>query len=314
MSQILDGKIILGESSKKSMGGTELMMQRMIEHIPEKTFQGYQIIHSRIPDELSEDHERIMVFHDLPHDPMYDKLRDESFRNKFSKFVFVSNWQMQYFNLVHGIPYDKSVVIKNSIETFPAREPEQPETVRLIYHTTPHRGLEILIPSFNKIKEMFPDLAVSLDVYSSFEIYGWRERDEKYKDLFDLAKRSSNITYHGFKPNDVVRKALSNSHIFAYPSIWPETSCLAAIEAMSAGLCVVHPNYGALPETCGHFGFSYQWSENKNNHANIFTEMLYNTILYIQRNGLNNSLQKHIIDAHHNNDVMANMWTQILKK
>ena len=41
------------------------------------------------------------------------------------------------------------------------------------------------------------------------------------------------MTYHGFKPNDVVRKALSEAHIFAYPSIWVETSCISAIEAMS---------------------------------------------------------------------------------
>ena len=87
---------------------------------------------------------------------------------------------------------------------------------------------------------------IHFDVYSSFEAYGWKERDKPYEEVFKTIREHDGMTYHGFKPNDVVRKALSEAHIFAYPSIWVETSCISAIEAMSAGVQIVCPNLGAL--------------------------------------------------------------------
>ena len=90
---------------------------------------------------------------------------------------------------------------------------------------------------------------VHLDVFSSFNAYGWAERDEPYQELFDKIEAHPQMTYHGFKPNNIVRNALQKAHIFAYPSIWMETSCIALMEAMSAGLMCVHPNLAALPET-----------------------------------------------------------------
>ena len=109
------------------------------------------------------------------------------------------------------------------------------DTFNLIYHTTPHRGLEVLVPVIdflaNKGKK------IHLDVYSSFKMYGWENRDEPYQKVFDKIKAHDNMTYHGYQPNDVIRKALKKAHMFSYPNIWPETSCIAMIEAM---LSLIH--------------------------------------------------------------------------
>jgi glycosyltransferase involved in cell wall biosynthesis len=189
---------------------------------------------------------------------------------------------MQLYNLTSGLHYKECIVIKNAIEPIPMGKKEYDGTVRLIYHTTPHRGLEILIPVFEELCKMHDNL--HLDVYSSFEIYGWKERDEQYQELFDRCKANEKITYHGSVSNEEIREALVKSHIFAYPSIWPETSCLAAMEALSAKNIVVCPNFAALPETCAGFAMMYPYNENKNHHAIQFAHTLNGAIMNVQKN------------------------------
>ena len=67
-------------------------------------------------------------------------------------------------------------------------------------------------------------------------------------------------------------------HIFAYPSIWPETSCIAAIESLAAGCQVVTTNLGALPETCSPFGTFIEYDKNFNNLEKNFTKILVSSV------------------------------------
>lgn len=261
----------VNELNKNARGGTELMQERLHRSIPAELLNKFQIIPSRVR-ELDPDKKKILWLHDLPHDPESEHLKDPELRKRFSKIVAVSDWQMQMYNIISGVPYAESFVIKNAIDPIPVEKKEYNGTVNLIYHTTPHRGLEILIPVFEELSRIHDN--IHLDVYSSFSIYGWEERDRQYQQLFDRCRAHPKITYHGAVPNEEIRTALVKSHIFAYPSIWPETSCLAAIEAMSAMNLVVCPNFAALSETCSNFAMMYQFNENKNLHAVQFAHTL----------------------------------------
>lgn len=261
----------VNELNKNARGGTELMQERLHRSIPAELLNKFQIIPSRVR-ELDPDKKKILWLHDLPHDPESEHLKDPELRKRFSKIVAVSDWQMQMYNIISGVPYAESFVIKNAIDPIPLEKKEYNGTVNLIYHTTPHRGLEILIPVFEELSRIHDN--IHLDVYSSFSIYGWEERDKQYQQLFDRCRAHPKITYHGAVPNEEIRQALVKSHIFAYPSIWPETSCLAAIEAMSAMNLVVCPNFAALSETCSNFAMMYQFNENKNLHAVQFAHTL----------------------------------------
>lgn len=300
------------ELSKNAKGGTELMLERLHESVNPELLKEFQIIPSRVRD-LNEDKLRVLWIHDLPGDPESEHLKNEGW-NKFHKIVFVSNWQMQAFINMYKIPWNRCIVLHNAIEPIPF-EKKSREKIKLIYHTTPHRGLSILVPVFQKLNETFDN--IELDVYSSFKIYGWEQRDEQFKSLFKECENTPNINYHGSVSNEEIREALKKSNIFAYPSIWPETSCLSLIEAMSSGNICVHPNLAALYETAANWTHMYQWTNDSNEHANMFYSVLRSAIEEIinspEENYHNKIMtQKSYTDVFFNWNIRKMQWEAML--
>ena len=301
----------------KSQGGTERMHQRLMKELPKDLTDQFQIICSRVRD-IDESKHRVLWCHDTYDDPESQHLSNKEKRKRFNKIVFVSNYQCSTYQMGLGVPYDQGLVLKNAIDPMEEKlikKPEAKEQVRLIYHTTPHRGLELLVPAFNWICSRHEN--VHLDVFSSFEIYGWGYRDEQYEKIINQCKEHEHITYHGFQPHEKVMEALGKAHIFAFPSIWPETSCIAVLEAMSAKAVTVCPNFAALPETCANFASMYQFSENPQEHANRFANVLNATICNLRdlpdtwEPQLN--FQKNYFDNFYNWKMRKMEWEAFLK-
>ena len=264
MSCVYKGEVINSEQSTNSKGGTEMMRQRFVDLV-DKELQEKVAVHLSRPRELKDDVLNILWAHDLAEDPENKILLDGGWE-KFDHFVFVSAWQRDQYIVRFGIPYSKCSVIYNAVEKQFAPKEKNLDTIRFIYHTTPHRGLELLIPVFDALSKQYDN--IHLDVYSGFEIYGWEQRNEAYKGLFANIEAHPNMTYHGVKSNEEVLKALDDAHIFLYPNIWKETSCIALIEAIKSQVICIHPNYGALPETAQNATIMYDWNEDPQFHAN----------------------------------------------
>lgn len=293
-----------------SKGGTELQYEKLVSLLPIEFTDKIQFICSR-PVPLIPGKKHVFYVHDHFTDPVLDTVGEEYY-NSIDAWVFVSHTQFQWFHVKMGIPYSKSLIIENSID--PIADHDKPkDRINLIYHTTPHRGLNILYSAFDHLTNVYDNLY--LDVYSSFKIYGWPERDQEYQHIFDLCKSHPKITYHGTQPNEVVKEALKKSHIFAYPSIWPETSCIAALEAMSAKNLIVCSDLGALSETVGRRGVVYRYTENVPEHLNLFTGILDKVIsqnIYKDQNFLYNV--KSDIDKHHSWDHNILKWKNLCKR
>lgn len=273
--------IAWNDISEKSNGGTELLGRKLESVINKTLLDEFQIIPSRLKTELDETKLRIFWAHDMPDDPESAHLASGGWR-KYHRLVFVSHWQMQAYIQKFEIPWSRCQVLLNAVVPLVPNPERDNTTIRLIYHSTPHRGLNILAPVFDKLCETHQD--IHLDVFSSFNLYGWKESDKNFKEVFAALEKNPQVTNHGTVSNDVIRAFLENAHVFAYPSTWQETSCLCLIESMSAGLLCVHPTLGALPETAANWTMQYQWDETPNKHAGIFYQSLDTAINLMREN------------------------------
>lgn len=266
MSALVRGIISDTNLSRNARGGTEQMRDRLLRCADKGLLEKVVIHFSRVrPENFIDNVPNIFYAHDLFNDPESKILANGGWQ-KFAKIVFVSYWQRDQYMLAYNIPYSHCTVIENAIEKQFETHKRDSHTIDFIYHTTPHRGLQLLYPVFNALCSKYDNL--HLDVFSSFEVYGWKERDKAYEGLFDLLKNHPKITYHGAKPNGEVLEALDKSHIFLYPCIWQETSCIAMIEAIKSDVLVIHPNLAALPETASECTIMYDYTEDKQEHMN----------------------------------------------
>jgi len=105
-------------------------------------------------------------------------------------------------------------------------------------------------------------------------------------------------------------------HIFAHPSIWPETSCIAAIEAMAAGCEAVTTNLGALYETCSPFGTFVNFDRNFDNLEKRYSKVLSNSIKnnWSAENQKKLKLQRETINATYSWDARSIEWKNFFNK
>lgn len=273
------GKVGEDGTVNQAMGGTELMNHALMKRLPEVFQKRFHIIKSRIVEGgISKDKQNILWLHDLPSDPESRHFQDPNSAGRFDKIVFVSEWQRKQYQQYFQQPFSNSVVLRNAIDPIPVHEKSRSGPLRLIYHTTPHRGLEILMPVFIELHKRLGSESIVLDVYSSYAIYGWESRNQPYEPLFDMCRNHPACNYYGTVSNEEIRAALQKAHIFAYPSIFPETSSIAVIEALSAGCEIVTSSLGALPETLNGFGHIYPYVENPKQHMASAFQALDHTI------------------------------------
>ena len=315
MSMIHKGHIVETELSKNSKGGTEMMRKRVLDNVDSNLLSNVAIHFSR-PREIPVDVKNIMYCHDLAEDPENAILADGGWK-KFHHFVFVSQWQRDQYITYFKIPYSMCTVIQNAVEKEFLAPEDMSHTgkVRFIYHTTPHRGLELLYPIFDELSKHHDN--IHLDVYSSFAIYGWAQRDDPYVELFTEIHNHPNMTYHGSVPNAQIIKALETADVFLYPNIWKETSCIALIEAIKCGVLCIHPNYGALTEVSGGQTLTYDYSEDNNSNANA-AYSIADQVLNTQKED-NQFLKRFTTTdraflSKNSIPIFANSWNKLLKE
>ena len=154
---------------------------------------------------------------------------------------------------------------------------------------------------------------VELNVCSSTTIYGKKlesSLEKNYENLFQRCKTTKNVNYLGFVENLKVIELLKKTHIYSFPSIWPETSCISAIESLAAGCEVVTTNLGALYETCSPFGTLVGFDRDFNKLEKKYGEVLLNSIknFWSVENQNKLRLQRETINSTYSWDGRSTEW------
>jgi len=176
-------------------------------------------------------------------------------RAGWDRIACVSQWHAASMQQHYGLDPQRVAVLRNAISPafanlFPdaaALASAKSSMSELAYTSTPFRGLNILASVFPVMHSQ--NALLRLRVYSSMKVYNVDESKDAYGHIYARCRSTPGIEFVGSLPQPALATALKSAMILAYPNTFEETSCIAVMEAMAAGLLVVTSDLGALPET-----------------------------------------------------------------
>jgi glycosyltransferase involved in cell wall biosynthesis len=144
----------------------------------------------------------------------------------------------------------EAMAAQEAVEGWPARDP-----AKLVYASSPDRGLASLLGMFPRIRERVP--AASLEVYYGFDnvdkIAGPRRicaQREKARVLGLLDQPG--VTWLGRAPQPDLWRAWRSAGLWCHPTNFAETSCITSMEAQALGAIPITRPVWALAHNVRH--------------------------------------------------------------
>jgi 2-polyprenyl-3-methyl-5-hydroxy-6-metoxy-1,4-benzoquinol methylase/glycosyltransferase involved in cell wall biosynthesis len=188
--------------------------------------------------------------HDIPQDPIWTGF-DKSYKN-IDKIFALTQWHkkaiMKYYPFIDE---KKMFVARNGVDMNRYKDRDKIKKVpgRLIYSSTPYRGLDILAKVFPEIKKRVPE--AHLKVFSSMNVYGraYDLIEEEYRRLYERLKNMDGVEYSASVTQKELAIEQMKAMVLAYPNTFEETCCVTALECEAAGTPIVTSDLAALCET-----------------------------------------------------------------
>jgi len=123
------------------------------------------------------------------------------------------------------------------------------------------------------------------------------------------------VEYIGYKSNEYIREHIKDYKMYAYPSIWEETSCISLLECMAGGLYCITTNLGALFETGAEFPIYVPYLTDHKQLAKNFANAIEAAAITLDNEVIQDHLkfQSKYTNQYYNWDKQAMAWTNFLK-
>jgi len=229
-----------------SPGNTDVMNYEGVTYIPnteeylDQAFsqEWHAIISSRWPEVLAptsnwQTKYRFLWLHDMPSNmPVAPSV---------TKVVCISEYQAAAWMFLR----EEVEIIGNGVDLNLYKMYKERNPNKVLWTSNPDRGLPLACKIFQQIRKRWPDL--ELHVYGRSSVYGWPPENEQ--PFLPLSEHMENVFMHDPLPKRALASEMLSAWAWFYPTWWPETYCIAALEAQAAGTPVISVPYGALPET-----------------------------------------------------------------
>lgn len=193
------------------------------------------------------------------HDIWLSHVKEILYKERVDKFCVLSEWHKEFVKEHHNIPEEKLWLTQNGIDLtrFDIHGLKR-NPYRLVYSSSPDRGLDTLLYLFDFMKKEIPEL--ELHIYYGFDNWckaATSRGDEsalKRIDWFEKEMKKDGVFYHGRVSQKELAKEFLQSSLWAYPSDFEETWCITANEVQAAGIPIIASNYAGLKTTVGDSG------------------------------------------------------------
>jgi 2-polyprenyl-3-methyl-5-hydroxy-6-metoxy-1,4-benzoquinol methylase/glycosyltransferase involved in cell wall biosynthesis len=178
---------------------------------------------------------------------------------KADRILALSEWHKGFMVGHHNLAPEHVRVTRNGIDLSRFDEVVERNPHKMVYSSSPDRGLPALLAMWPKIRERVPD--AELHVFYGFD--NWekaalsRGDEAQLRAIRQLVDRmhalsTEGVVYRGKVDQKTLAREFLSAGVWGYPTWFSETSCLTAMEAQAAGLRIVTSAIAALEETAGY--------------------------------------------------------------
>ena len=205
-------------------------------------------------------HQFYIWAHDTMLLPYGCSLNDNDILKKWSNYidgcVCQTQWHANEYKKRYPSLINKTIIINNGIDTaaFPSTKNviTMKQTNKFIYTSRTERGLTRVLELWPQILLVMPDAELTISTYTKFPL---NKEEEQIKATID---KYDSITHLGQLNTEQLYNEMQTAEYWLYPTSWPETSCITALEMlMSEVICLYYPVAG-LTNTMDKYGIQIQ--------------------------------------------------------
>ena len=275
--------------------------------------------------------------HDILLLPYGCSLNENQILKKWNKYInkciCLTEWHKNEFIGKYPILKDKISLINNGIDcqSF-SIETNKKIKNKFIYSSRPDRGLNILLELWPQILENLPDATLVISFYGTFP--------SDQLTLKTIIDSYDSIQYLGKLKFEQLYEEMASSEYWLYPTHWPETSCITALEMLMSGvICLYYPvaglvntlgNYGIPVEKCQEietinnltvkrkteiikrgkeYALSCSWANRANEWVNLISKKSDDTIAILNGFPFHYEMFGYILNYATNNNIFVDIYT-----